>query len=208
MMRELFCSIICNLLVAWRTRERAANPLDVNEDTLGLRILGLTMLLCLRLACRQSSSITKQSLPEEMGTQPDVPLDPRGAGSAQLPAPQPPAPPGWLCLVNLDAHLSPCLLASGHGGRLQSSSGLHVLQCWGFLGNSVRSPPPKIWERSGCGEMPGPFLPLLPVSCCPGPGHSLDSQVGSHSPRAGELTVFQHYAKAFSAGKPDHAAPC
>lgn len=142
-MHELFCSIICNLLVAWRTRERAANPLDVNEDTLGLRILGLTMLLCLRLACRQSSSSTKQSLPQEMGTQPDVPLDPRGAGSAQLPAPQPPAPPGWLCLVNPDAHLSPCPLASGHGGRLQSSSGLHVLQCWGFLGNSVRSPPPK-----------------------------------------------------------------
>lgn len=209
MMCELFSSIICDLLVAWRTSEGAAKPLDVDEDALGLRILGLTMLLCVWLMCRQSSGSTGRPLPQEMGMQPGVPLDPRGAGSAWPPAPQPPALPVWLCPVDPNACLSPWPLASGHGGPLQWSSGLQVLQCWGFLGNSVRSPTKKIWERSGCGETPGPFLPLLPVSRCPGPGHSLDSQVGSHSPRAGELTVFQRSAKAFpSAGKPDHAAPC
>lgn len=160
------------------------------------------------LVCRQSASSTGQSLPQEMGTQSDVLLDPRGAGSAWAPAPQPLAPPGWLCPVDPNARLSPWPLASGHGGPLLWSSGLWVLQCWGSLDNSVRSAPQKIWETSGCGETPGPFLPLLPVSCCSGPRHSLDGQVGSHSPRAGELTVFQRYVKALSAGKPDHAAPC
>lgn len=100
--------------------------------------------------------------------------------------------------------LSPWLLASGHGGHavVSWSSGA---ASWIFLSNSARSPPRKILERSGFGETPGPFLPLLPISCCLGSGHTLDNQVGSHSPRSGELTRFQHYAKALNAGKPDHA---
>lgn len=97
-------------------REDAAKPLDVNDDALGLRILGLTVLLRLWWVCRQSGSSTRQPLPQEMGTQPDVPLDPRGAGSAWPPTPQPPAPPGWLCPVGPNA---PWPLTSGHGGPLQ-----------------------------------------------------------------------------------------
>lgn len=148
MMHELFSSTICDLLVAWRTRERAAKPSDVNEDALGLRILGLTVLLHLWSVCRQSSSSTRQPLPQEMGAQPNVPVDPRGAGYAWTPAPRPPAPPGWLCPVDPNAYLSPWLLDLGLGGPLLWSSRLQVLQCWGFLGNSVSSP---LKKKSGKG---------------------------------------------------------
>lgn len=130
--------------------------------------------------------------------QPDVLLDPCGNGHAQPHSPQ-------CSLLDLCAKccLSPCCLLQGMG-VMQWCSGLQVLPSWGFLGNSARSPPRKILERSGFGEMPGPFLPLLPISCCPGSKHTLDNQVGSHSPRSGELTVFQHCVKALNAGKPEH----
>lgn len=52
MICELFSSIVCGLLVAWRAREGAAKALDVDEDSLGLRILGLTVPLCVWLVCR------------------------------------------------------------------------------------------------------------------------------------------------------------
>lgn len=110
--------------------------------------------------------------------------------------------PRWFCVPK--GCFSPWLLASGQGGHAVCS-GLQGLPSWGFLGNSARSPSRKILEGSGFGEMPGPFLPLLPFSCCLGSRHTLDNQVGSHSPRSGELTGFQRYAKALNAGKPDHA---
>lgn len=122
--------------------------------------MGLTMLLRLWSVCRQSGSSTRQPLPQEMGAQPNVPVDPRGAGYAWTPAPRPPAPPGWLCPVDPNAYLSPWLLALGLGGPLLWSSRLQVLQCWGFLGNSVSSPLKKnlgkVWLWRNAWPFPSP----------------------------------------------------
>lgn len=116
---------------------------------------------------------------QEMDTQSDVPVDPCGAGSAQPTAPQPPGSPGWFCPVSPSAHLSLWMLASGHEGLL--TLGAAALGLPEQHSKEFPPPPPKkyIWERPGCGGTPGTFLALLPISCCPGPGHSLDNPMGA-----------------------------
>ena len=170
-----------------------------------MRILGLIVLLRLWSVCRQSGSSTRQPLRQEMGTQPDVLLKPRGAGSARSPAPQPPAPPGWLCPVDTNARLSPWPLASGHGGPLQWSARLRELQCWGFLGDSVRSPLKKR-SRKGlavekCLALSFPSFQFLAAW---GQGTPWTAKWEATVQEL-ENSVFQCYAKSLSAGKPDHA---
>lgn len=122
---------------------------------------------------------------------------------------------GWACPTPQPAVLlagSACPnSASAHGcfcfRAWESCSGVLDFRCCppGASWAALQEVPQKNLGRSGFGEMPGLFLPLLSISCCLGSRHTLDNQVGSHSPRSGELTGFQHYAKALSAEKPDHA---
>lgn len=138
---EVLPSDICDLLVAWRMEKEASKCLDVNEDALGLRIWGQTMLLCRQLVCRPSGGSTQQPVPQDMGTQPDVLLDPCGNGHAQPHSPQ-------CSSLALRAQMLPQPMAASVQGMgvMQWCSGLQVLPSWGFLGSSGRRPQRKYWQ--------------------------------------------------------------
>lgn len=102
----------------------------------------------------------QQPVPQEMGTQPGLPLNPCGNEHAQ--------PHSLQCCVPKCCFscFSSWLLASGHGG--------HAVVFWtsgaALLGNSARSPPRKSWKGLALEKFLALFLLSFQFLAAWGPG--------------------------------------
>lgn len=123
------------------------------------------MLLRLWSVCGQSSGSTQQPVPQEMGTQTDVPLDPCGNGHAQPHRPQ--CSSLTLCAQMLPQPLAACIRAWG------SCSGVLDFRCcppgasWATL---QEVPQEESWKGLALKKCLALFFPSFQFLAAWGPG--------------------------------------